>query len=576
MTPRARLAFAAIGLAQGLVFWLAHEHWPATAEGRALVIAAVFFAAVAGLTAQLCWTGRDHRRLASLALTVAAPFALIAAWVWAQVPVEGAAFAGDDARFYSWVPTAFVCLYVLMPFAQIYQRDGRLAFPYPDLFFHAWTNVFVGALGQIYLAVFGALLQLWGGLFDLIGIHWFSTLFHSDWFYYSSYPAVFGFGLWTGRANARFADAGRSAVLAVFRFLMPLLAVIQLIFLAALPFTGLTALWSTGHASALLLGLAAFVVLFVNAVFEDGEAAAAYLPALRRLSEASLAALPLVLAISAYALWLRVGQYGLSPERIYAIVFCAVGSVFAIGYASALFRARGPWLGGIRRINVALSLVVVAIGFALHTPLGDPLLWSARNQAARLLARRVAPADFDFASLRFHLGHAGDAALAQLAAAADHPEHEAIAEGIRAAREASHYELKPALDHRIRDEDVRVIGSLATVPEGFTAFLGGLTDASLRGQCYSAAPCTLFAVDLDGDGRDEHCLVTAPRGDIAWNPARCFAATPDGWRALGTLSGGVGSIDVEELRAHGAEPVPPHYRDVRVGDRVYRLLPPAR
>ncbi len=120
-----------------------------------------------------------------------------------------------------------------------------------------------------------------------------------------------------------------------------------------------------------------------------------------------------------------------------------------------------------------------------------------------------------------------------------------------------------------------MIGSLATVPEGFTGFLAGLPDASLRGQCYSAAPCTLFAIDLDGDGRDEHCLVTAPRGDIPWNPARCFAATPDGWRALGTLSGGAGSIDVEELRAHGALPVPPHYRDVRVGDRVYRLLPPA-
>ena len=82
MTPRARLAFAAIGLAQGLVFWLAHEHWPTTAQGRALVIAAVFFAAVTGLTAQLCWTGRDHRRLAALAVALAAPFALIAAWVW--------------------------------------------------------------------------------------------------------------------------------------------------------------------------------------------------------------------------------------------------------------------------------------------------------------------------------------------------------------------------------------------------------------------------------------------------------------------------------------------------------------
>ena len=575
MDPRGRFVFAAIGLVQGIVFWLAHEHWPASAGGRAFAVAIVFFTAVAGLTAQLCWSGRDHRRLALLALGVAAPFAGVAAWVWAQVPEEVGTFAGDDWRIYSWVPTSFVCLYVLMPFAQIFQRDGWLAFPYRDLFFHAWTNVFIGALGQLFLVVFGALLQLWGSLFDLIGIPWFTRLFHSDWFYYSSYPAVFGTGLWTGRANARFADAGRSAALAVFRFLQPLLAAIVLIFLAALPFTGLEALWSTGHASALLLGLAAFVVLFANAVFEDGEAAAAYPPALRRLTEAALAALPLILAITAYALWLRVGQYGLSPERIYAIVFCAVGGAFSLGYAGALFRTRGPWLAGIQRTNVALSLVVVAIGFALHTPLGDPLRWSAHSQVARLLERRVTAADFDFASLRFHLGRAGDVALAQLAAA-DHPEREAIAEGIRVAREASHYELKPALDHRIRDEDVRVIGSLATVPEGFTAFLAGVPDAGLRNQCFSSAPCTLFAIDLDGDGHDEHCLVTAPSGDVSWNPARCYSENADGWRAIGTLSGGAGSVDVEELRAHGAEPVAPQFRDVRVGERVYRLLPSGR
>jgi uncharacterized protein DUF4153 len=571
MSSRGRLVFAAIGLAQGAVFFVAHEHWPATSGGRALAMACVFFAAVAGLTAQLCWTGRDGRRLAALALGLATPFALVAAWVWAQVPVEGAAFYGDDSRIWTWAPAAFVCLYVLMPFAQIYQRDGRLAFPYRDLFFHAWTNVFIGALGQVYLTVFTALIHLWGGLFDLIGIDVFSKIFSADWFLYSSCPTVFGYGLFTGRENARFPEAGRSAVLAVFRFLMPLLAVIELIFLAALPFTGLAALWSTGHASALLLGLSSFVVLFVNAVYEDGETAAPCPPALRRLTEAALAALPLILAIAAYSLWLRVAQHGLSPERIYALVFCALSGAFALGYASALFR-RGPWLGGIRRVNVALSLTVVAIGFALHTPLADPLRWSARSQVARLLAGQVAVADFDFASLRFHLGHAGDDALARLAAA-DHPEREAIATGIHDAREATHYELKPALDHRIRDEDVRVLGSLATVPDGFTAFLAGANDPGLRGQCYSAAPCTLFAVDLDADGSDEHCLVTAPSGDISWNPTRCYARTSSGWRAIGTLSGGAGSVDVGELRAHGAGPMEPRFRDVRVGDHTYRLVP---
>jgi len=136
---------------------------------------------------------------------------------------------------------------------------------------------------------------------------------------------------------------------------------------------------------------------------------------------------------------------------------------------------------GIRRINVALSLVVVAIGSrAAHAAARPAALERAQPGRADCSRARTRRGLRPSRALRFHLGHGGDAALARLAAAADHPEHEAIAEGIREAREASHYELKPALDHRIRDEDVRVIGSLATLPEGFTGFLAGLPDASLR------------------------------------------------------------------------------------------------
>src|SRR5262249_3622269 len=341
---------------------------------------------------------------------------------------------------------------------------------------------------------------------------------------------------------------------------------------AALPFTGLTALWGTGHASALLLGLTAFVVLFVNAVFEDGETAPPSPPALRRLTGAALAALPIVVAIAAYSLWLRVDQYGLSPERVYAIVVRAFGSLFAIGYAAALFRSAGPWLGAIRRVNVALSLAVVAVGVALHTPLLDPLRASARSQVARLLAGRVAVADFDFASLRFHLGHAGDRALDRLAAA-HHPDHIAIAQAVRAARALAYYQEKPALAARLRDEDLELLGSLGSVPEGFTEFVGG-PERGLRGQCFPGAHCSLFAIDLDGDGAPEHCLVSGETPHGYAPPVRCFAHTAEGWRSIGTLTrdGGAG-VDVRALRERGAEAVAPRYRDVRIGEQVYRLAP---
>jgi len=86
MTRARGLAFAAIGLAQGLTC-----SGSLTSFGRRLRRAArsrirrVFFAAVAGLTAR-CAGRRDHRRLAALcASPPPAPFAGIAAWA-VQVP----------------------------------------------------------------------------------------------------------------------------------------------------------------------------------------------------------------------------------------------------------------------------------------------------------------------------------------------------------------------------------------------------------------------------------------------------------------------------------------------------------
>ena len=177
-----------------------------------------------------------------------------------------------------------------------------------------------------------------------------------------------------------------------------------------------------------------------------------------------------------------------------------------------------------------------------------------------------------FASLRFHLGHAGDRALDRLAEA-DHPERAAIAEAIRAARALTYYQEKPALAQRIRDEDLELLGSTTAVPEGFTEFLSG-PERGLRNMCYPGTPCALFALDLDGDGVPEHCLVSAEKHHYT-APARCFAHTREGWLSIGQLSGdpGMPLLDVDALREHGAEAVPPRYRDVRVGERVYRLSP---
>src|SRR5690606_6267096 len=53
-----------------------------------------------------------------------------------------------------------------------------------------------------------------------------------------------------------------------------------------------------------------------------------------------LVLLPLYGAIALHALILRVGQYGLTPDRIYGLVVATVATLFALVYAAMVLRHR--------------------------------------------------------------------------------------------------------------------------------------------------------------------------------------------------------------------------------------------
>jgi len=96
---------------------------------------------------------------------------------------------------------------------------------------------------------FQLLIQLWTVLFTLIGVSLFADIFRTVPFSTLSYATVFGYGLAIGKENAHITNALRYITLAVFSVLMPLLAVIALLFLFTLPLTGLQSLWATKYAS---------------------------------------------------------------------------------------------------------------------------------------------------------------------------------------------------------------------------------------------------------------------------------------------------------------------------------------
>jgi peptidoglycan/LPS O-acetylase OafA/YrhL len=111
------------------------------------------------------------------------------------------------------------------------------------------------------------------------------------------------------------------------------------------------------------MGVLLCLLVFVNAVYQDGSRQAAPYPAaLRALIAAALALMPVLAALALWAVALRVRQYGWTHERIWAVAIAGVLMLYALGYAwAALERDAAAWLQRIGRINPAMSWLVMAL-----------------------------------------------------------------------------------------------------------------------------------------------------------------------------------------------------------------------
>jgi hypothetical protein len=565
-----RLVLAAVGLFQGLVYYLAHEFWPEDPTARALVIAPVFFVSVAAAVVHLSWTGTDIKRLAMQSCGAGLVFALLAIWVWLQIPADDAPYRMDDMRAGTLTAGTVMAVYALLPFLQIYQATGRREYPYAGLFRHAWNNFYILAIGGLFAGAFWLIIVLWFELFKLIDVTFFEEVFTHAAFVSMSLTTVFGYGVALGRESERITNTLRGITLAVFRTLMPLLALIVLLFLVSLPFTGLQPLWDTGHASAVLLALIGLTVLFLNGVYQDGTGAPPYDRRVRLGLEAALVGLPIYVVITFYALGLRIGQYGLTPPRFYGLVFTTGAALYAIGYTIAVLRRGGEWMYGIRRVNMWMVWVITATVIMVHTPLLDPLSRSAENQSTRLVEQNVPAREFDYGYLRYQLGHAGWEKLAELEQLTDHPEATIIADGVERARNAdSYWELRRLPTTLLSAADVQLLEPTVVPPASLWDFVAEDLTRDQTDECLESESCLLFAATIDVDPDNEWVLVLS--GDDYYGILAYDTNADAEWERIGWVNPvqpdtlPVRDVFLNDLRATGVELVEAPYRDLMIG-----------
>jgi hypothetical protein len=314
----------------------------------------------------------------------------------------------------------FLAIAIAVPLFQTARDEGGLKFPYADVHGHAWTNVVLWFACWIFTGVVLLLVWLLASLFDLIGMHFLSKLLRHGWFYAGLIGAAFGGGLGLLRERDRVVRLLQRVVTAVLAVLAPVLAVGLVVFLVSLPFTGLAALWDATKATTpILLSCVIGALILANAVIGNGADEEIGNPVLRWSALAlAAAALPLCV-IAAVATGLRIGQYGFTPDRLWALAFVVLATAYGVAYLGALIRGRQGWAGQLRAANLRMAFVVAGVSLVLATPLVSFNALATRDQVARLKSGRTPSDKFDWAALAFDFGAPGKAALAELAQSTD-------------------------------------------------------------------------------------------------------------------------------------------------------------
>jgi len=351
----------------------------------------------------------------------------------------------------------------------------------------------------------------------------------------------------------------RTVALMLLSWLLLVLTVLVAGFLLALPFTGLEGLWRTGSATALVLSTAGTVVILINAAYQDGRPDNLPPVVLRvAVRVASVLLTPLIL-IAAWGLSLRIGQHGLTPDRIIAVACAVVGAVYAIGYGRAalvtLARKGSGWMKALEPTNIAAAGLSVLIILALFSPIADPARVSVGDQMNRLKDGRVAPDRFDYAFLRFDGGKTGEAALAELAASPD----DRIASAARRARATKErYALADKPPEAVGDLNIIVVPAGSVLPPSFADTLPP-TEAWRSCLPKGKDGCVARLDDLDDDGRPE--ILVAHRFAI-----NLFTQGDDGrWSLQGAYTprncpGADPAPDARDLLRHGPlQPATPRW-----------------
>ena len=419
--PRLRLELAGLGALAGLTLYVIVEHLVDLIGNDLFLLTLCSF--LYGLFASL--------------LMLVGPMILQRAVGWALgigvvgaglLLLSGLRFTAMDPLLQSVAPIAtFVTMIFLsIPFVMSRVARGGDWLHYPTIFDDAWTTFVRLFVSHIFMWLVFGLLWASAYLLTLVELEVLQDLLEEEWFSFTVLGGVFGLSMAILHELSGIVVTLRRIILMLLRLLLPFVAVVTALFIVLVPFRGLEEVFGSWSAAATILSMAmvgiTLITAMVDARDEDGAQAALMVWAARLMA----LVLPLMSGIAVYAIWLRIAQYGWTPDRLLASISALIILTYSLAYCLGVLLRRGDWRQVIRRANIATALGVIAICALWLSPVLNAERISAGNQLNRYLAGKTTPGDLSLWELEHDWGKAGRSVTARLRELSELEDHAAL------------------------------------------------------------------------------------------------------------------------------------------------------
>ncbi|WP_017350081.1 DUF4153 domain-containing protein [Pantoea sp. A4] len=536
-SPRTMWLIVVIGLLTGLIWGVLDEIHQVS--GWRLYLLSLSFSAASVLAFTL--TSMRQWRPWLCTVLVLPVQALMTGWLRWTFPdtLDSSDFAIDSLL------AQLFFLFLIMPLIQAWcdtQREswGKSA---TDAL---WHNSFTVLITALMTGVFWLVLLLWGKLFKLIGIELFEDLFFRDHLFPPiATGGIVATGIVLCRNLPKTAQMFRQLFSLLSGVLQPLHALISLVFLACLVFTGLTII-PAEVSSATLLVTMALIMLLLGTINAGQEGTLRYPRWLIRAVWLVQCLTPLLAILAVYALWVRIAQYGWTASRVEAAIVVALTLLWSLMMVTEQWKNWDQPGGNIPRLNVIMLALITLSWCLLHSPLLDPYRIEVNSQLARYSSGKAKADTMDLYSFS-KAGRRGDEALQQLQ---QHPEW------IKSGEDK--YTLSSMLPgHNSKESHAVTVAALqekislrehSPAPEeGWWQYLASGPDSHFSLSCLDKTNrCLVWLLDLNNDNVPEVLLYNRDLSRI-----NIYQHAGAKWSMIGEISGFSSAMPAEKVLEQG-------------------------